>query len=147
MQFRRAKWDLCLFSLTADFIRLLMRIQHHLISSSAPLLTTTTSEVWFLLRSQHRHCKLLFFFPSENKLDMHYGAVMLPVSVYSTDLQLVKTSQEMKTRDCEQSTQVSSKKLWVISISWGGYFLFMFFLRHQWYTMLFGEELWMTVFF
>lgn len=104
MQFRRAEWDLCLFGLTADFIRFVMQIQHHLIPSSAPLLTTRPVKYGFYYAANTDIANRCFFFiPGENKLDMHYEAVMLPVQIYSTDLQLVKTSQEMKTRDCEQA--------------------------------------------
>lgn len=64
----------------------------------------STSEVWFYYAANTDIANRCFFFiPGENKLDMHYEAVMLPVQIYSTDLQLVKTSQEMKTRDCEQA--------------------------------------------
>ena len=128
---QRSLSSYCFFGLTTDFICLLMQIQHHLIPSSAPLLTVR--EVWFALRCQHRHCKPCVC-PSENKLDMHYEAVMLPVSVYSTDLQLVKTSQETykctaenRERDCEQTIQNCLQKYFMRRIFFIYFFIFFFF--------------------
>lgn len=62
MQFRRAEWDLCLFGLTADFICFLMQIQHHLIPSSAPLLTTRPVKYGFYYAANTDIANRCFFF-------------------------------------------------------------------------------------